>query len=149
MPVHQWGSRPLDFEFLRSRDWWADVAVTGDDGDCWEWRKSTASHGYGNTWDGVTVRLAHRVAWALHNDTQIPRGMTVDHICRNRICCNPSHLRLLTNLENASDNGFKGRTHCPAGHEYDEANTYRTPGKNDRRCRACATTHKRNRRVAA
>lgn len=29
------------------------------------------------------------------------------------------------------------RTHCPAGHEYDEANTYIAPKTGERGCRAC------------
>jgi len=104
MSVQHWGSRPLDFNFLRSSDWWENVDVTDDLSQCWEWLRSTASHGYGNTWDGVTVRLAHRVAWALHNFQQIPIGLTVDHTCRNQTCCNPGHLRLLTNKQNAGMN---------------------------------------------
>jgi len=95
------------------------------------------------TWDGTTVLLAHRVAWTLTHG-EIPADMTIDHLCRNRRCCNPAHLRLLTNVENARDNGFATRTRCPAGHMYDEANTYRSP-KGERRCRACAKL----RRVAA
>ena len=86
---------------------------------------------------------AHRVAWALRHDQQIPVGMTVDHWCHNRVCCNPAHLRLLSNVENARDNTFGDRTHCPRGHEYDEANTYIGP-TGGRRCRTCArTVHRR------
>jgi hypothetical protein len=29
------------------------------------------------------------------------------------------------------------KTHCPAGHPYDEANTYRRRGDNRRYCRKC------------
>ena len=85
---------------------------------CWPWELSTGSHGYGQAWD-------------------------VDHVCHNRLCCNPSHLRLLTNRENARDNGHAAKTHCPAGHPYDSVNTYIDPD-NARRCRQCA----RNRRQA-
>lgn len=40
------------------------------------------------------------------------------------------------------EKGLKGsaqsaKTHCPAGHEYNEENTYRVPGKNHRLCRIC------------
>jgi hypothetical protein len=138
MMSSQWGSRELDLDFLRSRHWWSQVDVR-EPGECWPWTRSTASHGYGNTWDGVTVRLAHRVAWSLRHEQQIPLGMTVDHWCRNRKCCNPAHLRLLTNSANASDNGYARITHCPQGHEYDEVNTYVDPG-GGRRCRTCART---------
>jgi hypothetical protein len=29
------------------------------------------------------------------------------------------------------------KTHCPQGHPYDEANTYRPPSRNERQCRTC------------
>lgn len=130
-------TRPdIDIDYLVSVDWWSRVDVGRWD-DCWNWKKSTGSHGYGQTWDRITVRLAHRVAWTLHHGTQVPEGMTIDHICHNRRCCNPNHLRVLSNSENASDNGMASRSHCPSGHAYDEPNTYRDPAGH-RRCRACA-----------
>lgn len=65
---------------------------------------SVASHGYAQIgWqDGPdrTVTLVHRVVWIAHHGP-IPHGMTVDHMCKNRRCCNIAHLRLLTNYENA------------------------------------------------
>ena len=32
---------------------------------------------------------------------------------------------------------FAAKTHCPKGHPYDETNTYRSPGRNYRKCREC------------
>lgn len=130
---------PIDLAWFETHNFW-DHADLLPNGQCWLWKQSVASHGYGNTWDGTTVRLAHRVAWALWHREQIPEGMTVDHICRQRRCINPDHLRLLTNLENARDNGFATRTHCPLGHEYTEANTYVNPTTRSRQCRTCAKT---------
>lgn len=49
------------------------------------------------------MRHIHRVAWESANGL-IPDGMTVDHIhsiCPGPPCVRPSHLRLLTNFENA------------------------------------------------
>ena len=66
---------------------------------------SVASHGYAQIgWHtaGEPRRgtLAHRAAWtAVYG--QIPEGMTIDHLCKNRRCVNVEHLRLLTNYENA------------------------------------------------
>lgn len=94
---------PIDLDRCLALGFWSKVDVRAID-ECWPWLQSTASHGYGQTWDGVTVRLAHRVGWALANEQQVPDGMTVDHICHNRTCINPDHLRLLTNVENARDN---------------------------------------------
>lgn len=78
--------------------------VESEDG-CWISTYSVASHGYaqigwqesGDRW----VVTAHRAAWVYHTGKQIPEGMTIDHICKNRPCINPAHLRMTTNFENA------------------------------------------------
>lgn len=54
---------------------------------------------------------AHRVAYAMAKG-RIPSGMTVDHICFNRRCCNPDHLQLLTRQQNSSK---KRRNACLPG----------------------------------
>ena len=82
--------------------------------ECWPWTLSRGSHGYGQVgwWAGdrSAMTTAHRVVWiAVHGP--IPDGMTVDHRCRFGQCCNPRHLRLRTNLDNARDNrqALRGR----------------------------------------
>jgi hypothetical protein len=50
---------------------------------------------------------AHRESYEM-NVGPIPEGMQVDHICRNSLCMNPKHLRLVTpsqNLQNLSGAG--------------------------------------------
>lgn len=75
------------------------------DGECWISTYSTASHGYAQIgWSEEgrdKVVTAHRAAWVYHNHKQIPDGYTVDHLCKNRRCVNPQHLRALPNFENA------------------------------------------------
>ena len=79
------------------------------EGECWISTYSLGSHGYAQVgWkeDGRNLATtAHRVAWWGANRQPIAQGMTVDHICHVKRCVNPLHLRLLTNAENASDNG--------------------------------------------
>ena len=81
-----------------------NVAVDAETG-CWVSLYSVASHGYAQIgWqsdaEGRGMTTAHRAAWtAVHG--QIPDGMTIDHLCRNRRCVNPDHLRMLSNFENA------------------------------------------------
>ncbi len=45
--------------------------------------------------------MYHRIIWEDSNG-EIPTGYEVDHICRNRACCNIEHLQLLTNSEHRS-----------------------------------------------
>ena len=42
---------------------------------------------------------SHRVMWEVARGP-IPKGLTVDHLCRNRRCVNPAHLELVTMREN-------------------------------------------------
>lgn len=130
-------------ERVRER-FWSRVDV-GDSEECWPFLMSIGSHGYGQIgWSANgknRMVLAHRAAWVL-NVGPIPDGLTVDHLCRNRPCCNPSHLRLLTNVENARDNGNARKTHCPSGHEYSADNTYINP-IGHRSCRLCKVVRRR------
>lgn len=76
---------------------------------CWVSGYSTGSHGYAQIgWTDQGERrlwLAHRIAWFASNGP-IPDGLTVDHLCRERKCINPAHLRLLSNWDNARRNGW-------------------------------------------
>ena len=122
-------------------------------GDCWEWTAGR-SHGYGHTNIFGECRGVHRAVWqALVGD--IPDGLQIDHLCRNRGCCNPDHMELVTPGENsrrglgvggrlgknASSKYWSGRTHCPQGHEYAGDNLISTTqGKKGwarRVCRIC------------
>lgn len=87
-------------------------------GECWEWTSSKRM-GYGRfrKTPGEEVP-AHRFSLELAG-TPAPEGIDVDHICGNRSCVRPAHLRLATrkqNLEHVnrlrSDNtsGYQGVT---------------------------------------
>ena len=83
----------------------AAVRFQADESGCWISTYSTASHGYAQIgWHhdhGRSMVTAHRAAWVYHHGQQIPEGMTIDHTCKERRCVNPSHLRMLSNFENA------------------------------------------------
>lgn len=127
-------------EYLAER-----TAVRGPD-DCWPWLLSSGSHGYGQAWDGTDVRTAHSLSWEFWTGERL-RGQaaddrTVHHTCHNKLCQNPLHMQVLTNRENAADNGFARRTHCPRGHPYTDDNIRwtqprRPGGSPGRACRSC------------
>lgn len=82
----------------------------GDDDVCWLWTGLTGgSADYGYISVKGKMRRAHRVAWSISNGRDIPSGMCILHSCDNPKCCNPSHLRLGTQLENIREREAKGR----------------------------------------
>lgn len=128
---------------------WSNVSVNEETG-CWEWRSPVRSDGYGVFGlkvNGVQrTRRAHRIAYeALVGP--IPDGLDLDHLCRVRNCCNPSHLEPVTRKENlrrglvaeTQRKRHAAVTHCPRGHEYTAENTriYVAQGHPSRACRSC------------
>jgi len=75
---------------------------------CRVWLGHVDEWGYGRArFDGRIIRT-HRVAWELAHGP-IPEGMRVLHRCDNPPCCNPDHLFLGTDRDNAADRDAKGR----------------------------------------
>jgi hypothetical protein len=132
-----------------------DRTLIGDDESCWPWLLSAGSHGYGQGYWQGRQELAHVLWWEVYHGSVPNRGRdpeqnTLDHVCHNRECVNPYHLRILVNRENARDNGYATRTHCPQGHEYTPENTRHIktvrPGRGPaRQCIACQNAYNASR----
>lgn len=137
--------RPLAERF------WEKVDRRGPN-ECWMWLAGK-SYGYGHfRAQGHPKRSigAHRVAYELLVGP-IPPGLTLDHFRMNpgprnapcsKACVNPAHLEAVTRqintirCETSISVVNAKKTTCPAGHEYDDENTY-VSADNCRFCRAC------------
>lgn len=113
------------------------ITVTGN--GCWQWCAGKSRSGYGKTNYGSECMPSHRLlfAWLVQ---PLPKGVgrdipCLDHLCRNRLCCNPAHLELvLPKVNLLRGNGecaqHARRTHCERGHAL-------TFTKGRRRCLEC------------
>lgn len=119
-------------------------------GPCWLWTATEQVAGYGRLKIQGRSRLAHHWAYEQYVGP-IPDGMEPDHLCRVRLCVNyERHLEPVTHQENclrgAQGDWQKIKTECPAGHGYDEENTYMDP-KGYRSCHICGREKVRRHRA--
>lgn len=115
---------------------------------CWFWVGATTEHGYGR-WDTKDGQAkAHRRMFEMAKGP-IPRGLDLDHLCRNPPCVNPDHLEPVTHKVNML-RGInppamnKRKTHCPKGHPLSGDNLFagaHRTGKRD--CRTCSMERSR------
>lgn len=144
--------RPASERFFRR----TQLAANG----CIEWTGRIDRYGYGQFLPAggrsANNMGAHRWSYE-HHFGPIPSGLQIDHLCRNTRCVNPDHLEAVTPQENVArreafyrnnshiKRRHRPRTHCRAGHPYNEANIHVWPN-GDRACRTCMERRRETRR---
>lgn len=143
---------------------WAKVKKMGES-ECWPWLAAVnKASGYGAFSIGTKYLSAHVYSFEL-NGGVIPDGYTLDHLCHtrdrecpgglciHRSCVNPLHLEPVPRGINTlrgktitAENKLK--THCPKGHEYNEANTIHEK-RGSGSVRVCRTCHNAKQRKSA
>jgi hypothetical protein len=85
--------------------YWANVKKAGPD-DCWLWTACKYGkdgwRGYGGISISGKMLRAHQVAILL-DGREVPKWpMVIDHMCKERSCVNPRHLRIVHQNENTT-----------------------------------------------
>lgn len=132
-------ARRKPLEDWRAR-FWKRVEKQDTQPFCWTWKGCLSTKGYAQVRINNRLWTVHRLAYEMLVGP-IPPGLVVDHLCRNRACCNPVHLEPVTSRENTLRGEVSRRTHCPQGHAYTAENTYRW--RTYRYCRQCHGVYSR------
>src|SRR5262245_39398269 len=109
---------------------------------CWTWLAGRDGAGYGLFHvPGLGTVQAHCLAWELAHGP-MPEDVHPHHRCHHPACVRVDHLELLsprahTMRHDGPSARNAGKTHCDAGHEFTEENTYVRPDGGGRVCRTC------------
>jgi|ERR1700722_10325618 len=108
---------------------WAKVTRGGAD-ECWLWCGRVEHNGVGVLTSYRNHIRAHKAAYMVTNNTEVPTGKYVIQTCNNRLCCNPSHLILSDkrrrNGDKTEEDRFWGKVN--------KDGPMPTPGKCDGNC---------------
>lgn len=113
---------------------------------CWYWTGYKCK-GYGRISIQNREMYAHQLSYRLFVNSKAMFSVTrhTDHVCNNKSCVNPKHLRLVSAKQNilrgtAVSAVHAKKTECKNGHPFTEENTrVRRVGKTGRTTRICRT----------
>ncbi len=123
-----------------SERFWSKVR---DVGGCWVWTaaiRKTDGYGVFNAMGKIVP--AHRYAYE-EMRAEVPPGLVLDHLCRNRACVNPWHVEPVTDAVNIARGQaptilLRASGKCKRGHEL-------SPRSGGQYCLTCNATRMRNR----
>lgn len=104
---------------------------------CWVWTGKVNSTGYGIVWRGRRPQSAHVLVYEAERGP-IPKGKTLDHWCKRRLCVNPWHLEAVSMGANHRAKSWRAlcrRKTCQRGHSMETAMVTEAGG---RVCRECS-----------
>ena len=94
-----------------------NIKISTKENGCWIWTGSIGSRGYGKISINNKTLLVHRYSYEYYKG-KIPKDKIIMHICDQRECVNPKHLRAGTSQDNCLDMHEKGRSNTPRGSKH-------------------------------
>ncbi len=96
-------------EFRDLGRFWSRVQ-RGDPAECWLWQGYCNPAGYGQIKIDRRMKGAHRLAYWLSGQGELPPGAVVRHLCNCPQCVNPAHLAVGSHQDNVRDRVLAGRS---------------------------------------
>lgn len=90
--------KPIERGMIPEDKFWKNIDKRSIEG-CWLWT-GPVDKGYGRMYVGNKAYQAHRWSYENHMHTRLSKADTLDHLCRNTLCCNPDHLEKVSLIEN-------------------------------------------------
>ena len=92
-------------------DFWINAEKVGN---CWDWKRSRKTSGYGNYYRDGKVWSAHHFAYTIAKGP-IPKDSWILHRCDNPPCVRPQHLYAGNAKDNAQDRKNRNRSASTVG----------------------------------
>lgn len=96
-PGQYWGLRDLLPKNIQNKLFLMDISYQGT--VCWGYNARLNRNGYKRCSYKGRESVAHRVLYSILV-CDIINNHVIDHLCRNRQCCNPSHMECVSHSEN-------------------------------------------------
>ena len=112
------------------------AGISIDSSGCWVWQRAIVG-GYGAIkLPDRRMAKVHRITFELFKGPII-EGLQIDHLCRNRRCCNPDHLEAVTSRVNTQRSERATKLYCKRGHPLFGPNLLIRKTPFSRHCRTC------------
>ncbi len=117
---------------------------------CWIWSGALSSEGYGILNIDGERKYAHRMTYQLFVGP-IHHWQELDHLCRDRRCCNPAHLEAVSSYENSKRGNHPlftvhRKQQCRKGHDLTNPENRHQRNDGRYRCKICSAEYQRKRR---
>lgn len=95
-PILKRNDNPITLEWMKEQ-------CLIDKNDCWNWKNCKDQNGYGIVYYNKQNYYTHRAAYKLKYPEEDISNLIIRHLCHNRLCCNPDHVKSGSRRDNSID----------------------------------------------